>query len=90
MEALPAIQQITLVHRRYYGYRRISAEWRRWGVGVNRKRVMRIVTEDNLLGAPSRHLQLPRIAITNSKYIRTFEPGWHVLNAAFYRVGCRC
>lgn len=44
-----AIQEIALVHRRRYGYRRITAELRRRGLLVNRKRVARLMREDNLL-----------------------------------------
>ena len=49
MEVRSAIQQIALEHRRRYGYRRISAELRRQGMPVNRKRVLRMMREDNLL-----------------------------------------
>jgi transposase InsO family protein len=35
--------------RRYYGYRRIGAELRREGWQVNKKRVLRLMREDNLL-----------------------------------------
>ena len=52
MELRAAIQQIVLQHRRRYGYRRISAELRRRGMLVNRKRVARIMQEDNLLALP--------------------------------------
>jgi putative transposase len=54
MEVRSAIQQIALVHRRRYGYRRISAELRRRGMLVNRKRVARIMREDNLLAVQPR------------------------------------
>ena len=43
-----AIQRIALAKRRY-GYRRITAELRREGRCVNRKRVLRLMREDNLL-----------------------------------------
>jgi putative transposase len=43
------IQEIALAHRRRYGYRRITAELRRRGLLVNRKRVARLMREDNLL-----------------------------------------
>ncbi|MGH9403111.1 MAG: IS3 family transposase [Terriglobia bacterium] len=43
MEVRSAIQQITLEHRRRYGYRRITAElWRR-GMTMNHKRVLRMM-----------------------------------------------
>jgi putative transposase len=50
MEVRNAIQQIVLEHRRRYGYRRVTAELRRRGMVVNRKRVLRLMREDNLLG----------------------------------------
>ena len=53
MEVRAAIQRIALEHRRRYGYRRIAAELRRQGMRVNRKRVLRIMGEDNLLAARS-------------------------------------
>jgi len=43
------IQQIFLEHRRRYGYRRVTKELRRRGLVVNRKRVERLMKEDNLL-----------------------------------------
>jgi putative transposase len=43
-----AIQRLALAHRRY-GYRRIAAQLRREGLVVNRKRVLRLMREDNLL-----------------------------------------
>jgi transposase InsO family protein len=49
MEVRSAVQQIALEHRRRYGYRRVTAELRRRGMMVNRKRVARIMREDNLL-----------------------------------------
>jgi putative transposase len=54
MEVRSAIQQIALEHRRRYGYRRITAELRRRGMRVNRKRVSRIMREDNLLAVQPR------------------------------------
>jgi len=48
------IQQIALVHRRRYGYRRITAELRRRGLLVNHKRVARLMREDNLLAIQPR------------------------------------
>ena len=42
------IQRVALANRRY-GYRRIAAQLRREGVGVNHKRVLRLMREDNLL-----------------------------------------
>ncbi len=49
MQLRSAIQQIVLEHKRRYGYRRVTAELRRRGMQVNRKRVARIMREDNLL-----------------------------------------
>ena len=48
-EVRSAIQQVTLEHRRRYGYRRVAAELKRRGMLVNHKRVLRIMREDNLL-----------------------------------------
>jgi transposase InsO family protein len=48
------IQQIALEHRRRYGSRRIAAALRRRGMNVNRKRVARIMREDNLLAVQPR------------------------------------
>jgi len=57
------IQQIALEHRGRYGYRRITAELRRRGVQVNRKKVARMM-RDNLLA-----IQPKRFAVTtNSKH----------------------
>jgi putative transposase len=54
VEVRAAIQQIALGHRRRYGYRRITAALRRCGMFVNRKRVARIMREDNLLAMQPR------------------------------------
>jgi putative transposase len=43
-----AIQHVALANR-HYGYRRIAAQLRREGLVVNRKRVLRLMREDNLL-----------------------------------------
>lgn len=48
MELREAIQEIAL-EMPAYGYRRISRELRQRGWGVNRKRVLRLMREDNLL-----------------------------------------
>jgi putative transposase len=45
---------IAIEHGRRYGYRRITAELRRQGMLVNRKRVARIMREDNLLAIQPR------------------------------------
>jgi putative transposase len=49
MELRAIIQEIFLEHRARYGYRRVTKELRRRGVIVNRKRVQRLMQEDNLL-----------------------------------------
>ena len=54
-----AIQRIYLEHRRNYGYRRVTIELRDRGMLVNRKRVARLMREDNL------------IAISQRKYVVT-------------------
>jgi putative transposase len=54
LEVRSAIQQIALEHRRRYGCRRITAELRRRGMMVNRKRVLRIMREDHLLAVQPR------------------------------------
>lgn len=43
-----AIQRVALAQR-HYGYRRIAAQLRREGLAVNRKRVLRLMRQDNLL-----------------------------------------
>lgn len=53
-ELRSSIQQISLEHRRRYGYRRITRELRRRGMLVNHKRVLRIMREDNLLAVQPR------------------------------------
>ena len=55
MEVRSAIQRVALEHRRRYGYRRVTAELRRQGMVVNRKRVARIMREDKLLAVQPKH-----------------------------------
>src|SRR5271170_1930290 len=43
------VQRIALTHRRNYGYRRVTEELRGEGWAVNRKRVARLMADDNLL-----------------------------------------
>jgi putative transposase len=43
------VQRIALTHRRNYGYRRVTEELRSEGWAVNRKRIARLMAEDNLL-----------------------------------------
>ncbi len=64
MEVRAAIQEIAIQHRRRYGYRRITAELRRRGMQVNRKRVARIMREDNLLAIQPRAF----VVTTNSDH----------------------
>jgi transposase InsO family protein len=72
-EVRSLIQQIALEHRRRYGYRRISAELRRRrisaelrrrGAKANRKRVARMMREDNLLAVQRKRF----VGTTNSKH----------------------
>ena len=48
MEIRDALQQVAL-ESPAYGYRRITAELQRRGFGINHKRVLRLMREDNLL-----------------------------------------
>ncbi len=59
-----AIQQIFVEHRRRYGYRRVTKELRRRGLVVNRKRVERLMKEDNLLAVQPRAF----VVTTDSKH----------------------
>jgi putative transposase len=54
LEVRSAIQKVAIEHGRRYGYRRITAELRRQGMQVNRKRVARVMREDNLLAIQPR------------------------------------
>ena len=63
-EVRSLIQQIALEHRRRYGYRRITAELHRRGVQVNRKRVARMMRDDNLLAIQPKRF----VVTTNSKH----------------------
>jgi putative transposase len=51
-----AVQDIVMEHQWRYGYRRVTAELRLRGMIVNRKRVARIMREDNLLAVRREHL----------------------------------
>lgn len=64
-----AIQRLALAHR-HYGYRRIAAQLRREGRVVNRKRVLRLMREDNLLCLRTR----PFVPITTDS-----QHGWRVV-----------
>ena len=43
------VQRIALTHRRNYGYRRVTEQLRSEGWAINRKRIARLMAEDNLL-----------------------------------------
>jgi transposase InsO family protein len=61
MAVRAAVQEVAVEHHWRYGYRRITAELRHRGMAVNRKRVLRIMQEDNLL------------AIRTRKFVRTTD-----------------
>ena len=61
MTVRQAIQEIALANHRRYGYRRITIALRRRGLLVNKKRVQRLMQQDNLL------------AIRRRKYILTTD-----------------
>lgn len=63
-EVRSLIQQIALERRRRYGNRRITAELRRRGMLVNRKRVARMIRDDNLLAIQPRRF----VVTTNSNH----------------------
>ena len=68
-EVRDAIQRLALQHR-HYGYRRIAAQLRREGLAVNRKRVLRLMREDNLLCLRAR----PFVPVTTDS-----RHGWRVV-----------
>ena len=59
-----AIQEVAVEHHRRYGYRRITAELRHRGMLVNRKRVLRMMQEDNLLAIRRRKF----VSTTDSRH----------------------
>jgi transposase InsO family protein len=59
-----AIQELAVEHHRHYGYRRITAALRHRGMVVNRKRVLRMMQEDNLLAIRTRKF----VATTDSRH----------------------
>ena len=59
-----AIQEVSVEHHRHYGYRRITAELRHRGMVVNRKRVLRMMQQDNLLAIRKRRF----VATTDSRH----------------------
>ena len=56
---------------RHYGYRRIAAQLRREGFAVNRKRVLRLMQQDNLLCL--------RQAAVRARYDRLRATAWRVV-----------
>ena len=52
-----------------YGYRRVTAELKRRGMVVNRKRVARIMREDNLLAVQPKRFMNPLTPNTRWKFI---------------------
>jgi transposase InsO family protein len=64
-----AIQRVALANRRY-GYRRIAAQLRHDGLVVNRKRVLRLMRQDNLLCLRMR----PFVPVTTAS-----RHGWRVV-----------
>ncbi len=64
-----AIQRLALAHR-HYGYRRIAAQLRRDGLVANRKRVLRLMRQDNLLCLRTR----PFVPVTTVS-----RHGWRVV-----------
>ena len=61
MAVRASIQEVAVEHNRRYGYRRITAALGHRGMVVNRKRVLRMMQEDNLL------------AIRTRKFVRTTD-----------------
>jgi len=64
-----AIQRVALSNRRY-GYRRIAAQLRHEGLMANRKRVLRLMRQDNLLCLRER----PFVPVTTDS-----RHAWHVV-----------
>jgi transposase InsO family protein len=67
--ARDAIQRVALAHR-HYGYRRVAAQLHREGMPINRKRVLRLMREDNLLCLRKR----PFVPVTTDS-----RHGWRVV-----------
>jgi len=59
-----------------YGSRRITAELRRLGWPVNRKRVQRMMREDNLLCLRKRKFVVTTESGHGLRCIRTWRPRW--------------
>jgi putative transposase len=58
MELRHQMQLIFVAHRGHYGYRRVTMELRHQGMLVNKKRVARLMREDNLLAISKRKFVL--------------------------------
>jgi transposase InsO family protein len=58
LELRHQMQFIFVAHRGHYGYRRIAAQLRQQGMLVNKKRVARLMREDNLLAITKRKFVL--------------------------------
>lgn len=69
VELRDLIQRVALEHR-CYGYRRVTAEIRLNGIIVNRKRVLRVMREDNLLSLRKRKF----VVTTDSSHTRLVYP----------------
>jgi putative transposase len=71
------IQEVAVEHHRRYGYRRITAELRHRGMIVNRKRVLRMMQEDNLLAVRIRSSSPRLIRGIHSKSFSTWRSEWN-------------
>jgi len=69
MELRAQVQQIVVRHRRNYGYRRVARELRDQGWVVNRKRVARIMAEDNLLCIRLRRWICPVFCVNDQAFL---------------------
>jgi hypothetical protein len=72
MEIRDQMQKVALESSEY-GYRRVTAELRPRGFGVNHKRVLRMVREDDLLCVLGAHLWSPPIPGPTCRSIRTWQ-----------------
>jgi putative transposase len=71
-EVRSLIQQIALEQPRRHGYRRVSAELHRRGVPVNRKKVARMMRDDNLMAMQPKRF----VVTTNSKHKGCIPKSW--------------
>ena len=65
MTVRQAIQEIALANHRRYGYRRITVALRRRGLLVNKKRVQKLMQQDNLLHDQKKHLIDPTTCVSS-------------------------